>query len=66
MSNVVTYIIPFQFRLRPNAVQRAALEYILADNCETFNAALSERREAWKLERKSITYRNQQDQMGCG
>lgn len=53
----------FQFRLRPNAVQRAALEYILSDNCETFNAALQERREAWKLQRKSITYRNQQDQI---
>jgi putative transposase len=53
----------FQFRLRPNATQRAALDYILADNCETFNAALSERREAWKLERKSITYRSQQDQI---
>jgi putative transposase len=53
----------FQFRLRPNATQRAALAYILADCAETYNAALSERREAWKLERKSITYRNQQDQI---
>lgn len=53
----------FQFRLLPNVAQRAALEYILADNRETYNAALSERREAWKLERKSITYRNQQDQI---
>jgi len=53
----------FQFRLLPNATQRAALEYILADCCESYNAALSERREAWKLEKKSVTYRNQQDQI---
>ena len=53
----------FQFRLFPNAVQRTALEFILRDNCETYNAALQERRDAWKLERKSITYRMQQDEL---
>lgn len=45
----------FQFRLLPNAMQRVALEHILADLCETYNAALQERREAWKLQRKSVT-----------
>lgn len=30
------------------------LERILADNCETYNAALQERIEAWKLQRKKI------------
>jgi hypothetical protein len=35
----------FQYRLRPNATQLAALEYILADSCETYNAALQERRD---------------------
>lgn len=49
----------FQYRLRPNAAQVAALEYILADSCETYNAALQERREAWKLQRKSISYYDQ-------
>jgi putative transposase len=53
----------FQFRLRPNATQRAELDRILLDNCETYNAALQERRDAWKLQRKSITYRNQQDEI---
>ncbi len=53
----------FQFRLYPNAGQRAQLERILADNCETYNASLQERRDAWKLQRKSITYRNQQDEL---
>lgn len=49
----------FQFRLHPNAHQRAELDRILLDNCETYNAALQERREAWKLQRKSITYNDQ-------
>lgn len=53
----------FAFRLIPNKTQTAALERILADNCETYNAALQERRDAWKLQRKSISYRMQQDQL---
>lgn len=53
----------FQFRLRPNATQMAMLERILADNCETYNACLQERIGAWKLQRKSISYRDQQDQI---
>lgn len=53
----------FQFRLLPNATQRAALERILDDNAETYNAALQERIEAWKLQRKSISYRDQQNEL---
>ena len=53
----------FQFRLYPNATQRAALDFLLRDNAETYNAALQERRDAWKLERKAITYRMQQDEL---
>jgi putative transposase len=39
------------------------LERVLADNCETYNAALQERKEAWKLQRKSITYLDQQNEL---
>jgi putative transposase len=53
----------FQFRLYPNAAQRAALEFVLRDNCETYNAALQERRDAWELERKAISYRMQQNEL---
>lgn len=53
----------FQFRLQPNAAQTAMLERILADNCETANACIQERREAWKLQRKSITYYDQQKEL---
>ncbi len=53
----------FQFRLLPNMAQRVAMDAILADNCETYNAALQERRDAWKLERKSITRYMQQAEL---
>lgn len=49
----------FTLRLRPNKTQIAQFEYILDYNCETYNAALQERKEAWKLERKRITYFDQ-------
>jgi putative transposase len=44
----------FTLRLRLNQAQTAALEEILRDSAETYNAALQERKEAWKLERKQI------------
>ena len=53
----------FQFRLRPNSTQGAELGRILADNCETANACIQERRDAWKLQRKSITYYDQQKEL---
>jgi putative transposase len=53
----------FQFRLQPNATQAEALTRILEDNCETYNASLQERRDAWKIAHKSITYRDQQNEL---
>ncbi len=49
----------FELRLRVNRAQAAALEHVLADSCETYNAALQERKEAWKLQRKSVGYYDQ-------
>ncbi len=49
----------FTLRIRPTKEQIAAFETILADSCETYNAALQERRDAWKLQRKHITYVDQ-------
>jgi putative transposase len=49
--------------MKPNAAQRTALEFILRDSQETYNAALQERRDAWKLQRKSITYNDQQAEL---
>jgi len=45
----------FELRLKPKAVQRAELARILADSAETYNAALQERRDAWKLCQKRIS-----------
>src|ERR1700676_1688636 len=53
----------FQFSLRPNAAQTVMLTRIWADNAETYNACLQERIEAWKLQRKSISYRYQQNEL---
>lgn len=44
-------------------MQRMMLLRILEDNCETYNAALQERKEAWKLERKSVNYYDQQAEL---
>lgn len=41
-------------RLRLNRAQAVEFEDILRDSCETYNAGLQERKEAWKLERKQI------------
>jgi putative transposase len=45
----------YELRLRPTTAQTAAFEEILSDSCETYNAALQERRDAWKLQRKSVS-----------
>jgi hypothetical protein len=52
-----------ELRLKPKAAQRAELEHILADSVETYNAALHERREAWRLCQKRITCYDQQDEL---
>ncbi len=49
----------YELRLKPNQAQRAAFEEILRDSAETYNAGLQERIEAWKLQRKSISYNDQ-------
>jgi hypothetical protein len=38
----------FQYVLYPTARQRRGLEHLLAVQCEAYNAALEERREAFK------------------
>jgi putative transposase len=53
----------FTFRLIPNKAHTAALERILADNCETYNAALQERRDAWRLCHERISYADQTRQI---
>lgn len=49
----------YELRLKPKASQRAAMSRILEDSAETYNAALQERRDAWKLCGKAVTYYDQ-------
>lgn len=51
----------FKFRLFPSKSQVTKLETTLELCRELYNAALSERREAWATQKKSITYLDQQN-----
>jgi len=49
----------YELRLKPTRAQKEAFARILLDSQETYNACLQERKEAWKLQHKSVTYNDQ-------
>jgi putative transposase len=53
----------YRFRLKPTKKQVRFLEHYLRVCCEAYNAGLQERREAWTLCRKSVTYAQQSAQI---
>ena len=53
----------YQLRIRPNKEQVALLNYQLGVLCELYNAALQERKEAWKLQRKSLGLYDQYNEL---
>src|SRR5215212_3939823 len=53
----------FKYRIYPSRAQQSILEGWLAHCCELYNAALQERREAWKICKKSVTYQEQANQL---
>jgi putative transposase len=53
----------FRYRLYPGVHQVSALNSQLALCCELYNAALQERRDAWRLQRKPIYYFDQTRQL---
>src|SRR3984893_259733 len=53
----------FRYRLYPSKSQVTRLEQKLGLCCELYNAALQERRDAYRLEHKSIRYADQQNQL---
>jgi putative transposase len=53
----------FKFLLRPTAKQRDALTACLEDHRQLYNAALEERREAWRKRRVSVTFYSQSAQL---
>jgi putative transposase len=53
----------FKYRIYPTKKQESMLDQTLGICCELYNAALQERRDAYKLAGKSITYTVQQNQL---
>ncbi len=53
----------YKFRIFPSRAQTTRMNGTLALLCELYNAGLQERRDAYRLECKSIRYRDQQNQL---
>jgi putative transposase len=53
----------YRFRLRPTARQHVALGQCLASHRELYNAALQERRDAWRLRGIGVSYGGQSAQL---
>lgn len=53
----------FELRLKPKVAQIAAMRHILADSVETYNAALQERRDAWRLCQKQVGFYDQSKEL---
>jgi putative transposase len=53
----------YKFRLRPTAGQHVALRQCLASHRELYNAALQERRDAWRLKGTGVSYGDQSAQL---
>ena len=53
----------FRYRLYPTKVQERALQQQLRAGCQLYNAALQERRDAFKIAGKSINYYDQSNQL---
>lgn len=53
----------YKFRLRPTRNQEAALSACLEDTRQLYNAALEERRDAWRMSRHQVTFYSQDAQL---
>ena len=53
----------FKYRVYPTRAQVEALDAQLGEACRLYNGALDERRSAWKLQRRSISYYDQANQL---
>lgn len=53
----------YKFLLRPTSRQAAALSECLEDTRQLYNAALEERREAWRMGRRRVTFYSQDAQL---
>src|SRR5262252_8665771 len=53
----------FKYKLQPTAEQEGTMAFVVRRCRELYNAALEERREAWRLRRISITAASQSAQL---
>ena len=53
----------YKFRAYPTRSQEGRAVRLLADHCDLYNAALAERREAWRMRRISVSYGMQSAQL---
>jgi putative transposase len=53
----------YKFRAYPTRPQATRAVRLLADHCDLYNAALEERREAWRMRRVSVSYGTQSAQL---
>lgn len=56
-------LLSYRFRLYPNHEQRQALDRILETHRQLYNAALQERREAWRKCQVALSYNDQSNQL---
>lgn len=55
----------FKYRLYPTVAQASELEAQLREAARLYNAALQERRDAWRMQKKSIGFYEQDAQLGA-
>lgn len=53
----------YKYRIYPSHAQMTTLERTLGLCAELYNAALQERRDAWRISHQSISYKDQQNQL---
>jgi putative transposase len=53
----------YKFRAYPTCPQEGRSAWLLADHCDLYNAALEERREAWRMAKASVSYGTQSAQL---
>jgi putative transposase len=53
----------YKFRAYPTRPQDGRVDRMLGDHCDLYNAALEERREAWRMRKASIAYWEQSAQL---
>ena len=53
----------YKLRAYPTRPQEGRAVQLLADHCDLYNAALQERREAWRMGNRSVAYGDQSAQL---